>query len=257
MTDLPTQAAANAAHWDASAEKHFKRWYRLEEFKAGTSSLDEIQRAEVGPVAGKDLLHLQCNAGIDTLSWARLGAQATGVDLAAKPLDQARLVARECGIDAKFIQADVFALPAVLDGRFDIVYTSQGVLCWIGDLQKWASAIRRCLNPGGFLYLMEEHPLAVSLDEVKARPEFGDHYFNQGGPENDGTTYQSTWSLGEVVNALIGTGLRLDFLNEYPKTFYQRLPYMEKTDIKSADCRWWHIPGYTLPLMYTLKATLP
>lgn len=81
--------AANQALWDTWAEIHGTGpndlSYNVEEFLAGRQTLRGIERELVGDVAGKDLLHLQCHFGMDTLSWARLGARVTGVDFSPWP----------------------------------------------------------------------------------------------------------------------------------------------------------------------------
>ena len=48
--------------------------------------LHPLERGEVGDVVGKKLLHVQCHFGLDTLSWARLGAQVTDIDYAEKAI---------------------------------------------------------------------------------------------------------------------------------------------------------------------------
>ena len=101
--------------------------YGLESFKAGISRLTYLEREEVGEVAGKSLLHLQCHFGLDTLSWARLGATVTGVDFSETAIALARSLAEEGGLDATFVHPDLYDLPHALSGQFDIVYTSYGV----------------------------------------------------------------------------------------------------------------------------------
>ena len=69
---------ANRANWNAwTALNAESAHYDVAGFKAGKLTLDAIEREEVGAVAGKSLLHLQCHFGLDTLSWARLGAAVT------------------------------------------------------------------------------------------------------------------------------------------------------------------------------------
>lgn len=41
--------------------------------------------------------------------------------------------------------SDVDDLPSTLEGRFDIVFTSHGVLGWLPDLERWAQVIARFL----------------------------------------------------------------------------------------------------------------
>ena len=105
-------------------------FYDMEGFKNGRSSmLYPIELEEMGDVSGKSLLHLQCHFGMDTLSWARLGAVVTGVDFSDKSIELARSLSEELGIEADFVCCDIYDLPENLKGEFDIVYTSGGVLC--------------------------------------------------------------------------------------------------------------------------------
>ena len=64
--------------------------YDVEGFKAGRMTLHDVELREMGDVSGKTLLHLQCHFGLDTMSWARLGAEATGIDLSDVAIDLAR-----------------------------------------------------------------------------------------------------------------------------------------------------------------------
>ncbi|MBF6591835.1 MAG: class I SAM-dependent methyltransferase [Ktedonobacterales bacterium] len=240
-------------------------------FLSSGSSLRPIERAEVGDVTGKTLLHPQCNRGSDTLSWARLGAIVTGVDFAEVAIERAQALARAAQLDARFLCSDLFALPNVLDERFDIVFTSYGVLCWIPDLTRWAEIMARYLRPGGVFYLVDTHPFA-SLFTSDAHSPTGvrvhpDHPYASCAspwreelslPATAGQTSQraalSTWShgLGEIVTALLAAGLRLAYLHEHPATFYQQFP----TLIHGEDELWrWPDPTMTLPLLFSLRAT--
>src|SRR5436305_2660820 len=77
----------NQALWDAWTRIHVPSpFYDVASFRDGTRPirLSEYERDEVGPVDGKTLLHLQCHFGMDTLSWARLGATVTGADFSER-----------------------------------------------------------------------------------------------------------------------------------------------------------------------------
>jgi SAM-dependent methyltransferase len=150
--------AANKALWEERTAIHqTSSFCNLEGFKRGGSRL---RTYEVGEVTGKSLLHLQCHFGIDTLSWARLGARVTGADFSDRAIELARSLATELALDATFVRADLYDLPAVLDGQFDVVYTSHGVLGWLPDLERWAGVVAHFLRPGGVFYLTEIHPVA-------------------------------------------------------------------------------------------------
>ena len=142
--------ALNRASWNARTPVHLRsRFYALEAFKAGQSSLRSIELEQVGDVRGRSLLHLQCHFGQDTLSWARLGARVTGMDLSEVAIAEARALATELAIPARFVEGNVNDAPVLLGGeRFDIVFTSYGVLGWLPRLAPWARAVAGCLAPG-------------------------------------------------------------------------------------------------------------
>ncbi len=259
---------ANRRMWDKLAGVH-ARSYGIDKIKAGQSSLDVIQLRDLGDLRGRTLLHLQCHIGTDTLSLARGGAIVTGVDFSEKSLDQARRLSAEIGIPAKFIHSNVYDLEEHLDEKFDIVYTSQGVLSWLKDLRPWARIVSRFLKPGGILYVMEAHPIVSIFDDTNKGPlEIIHPYFHRDQPQmwddqapdySDPTyrwedpTFNWQWPISDIINAIIGAGLSLEFFNEYDMTFDRALPDMERID---GD--WWVLPTLRgkLPLMFTLRARL-
>jgi SAM-dependent methyltransferase len=262
---------ANRAVWNAWTLHHLASDHHQDaaRVRAGGSSLRPIELAEMGDVAGKSLLHLQCNMGSDTLSWARLGARVTGVDFAEAAIEQARTLARETGLDARFIVADLYALPDTLDERFDIVFTSYGALCWLPDLPRWARIAAHYVRPGGTFCMVEMHPLGMLFDAQRSdvaaqRFQGGGSYFHaqrpaaepvihtgESGPE---TVYAWRYSLGEVLTALADAGLHLRAVRELPMAHYQQFPGMTE-----GDDRYWHWPHTqdSLPLLFSVRATKP
>lgn len=60
---------ANKQLWNLRTPIHEKSaFYNKELFSSGATTLMPVELEEVGPVAGKKLLHLQCHFGLDTLS---------------------------------------------------------------------------------------------------------------------------------------------------------------------------------------------
>jgi SAM-dependent methyltransferase len=261
---------ANQQHWDELVPIHAKsRFYDLAGFKAGATSLMRVEREEMVDVAGKSLLHLQCHFGMDTLSWARLGAHVTGADFSEPAIALARALGAELGIEARFVCANLYDLPDVLDDRFDVVYTSYGVLCWLPDLTRWARIVAHYLRPGGLFYIVEQHPLIDIFDDEKDTVDLrvAYPYFHKAEPlewVSDGSyadaeariehqaTFEWIHPMGDIVNALISAGLRIDFLHEFPFLEYERFPFMER----GAD-GYWRIQGreQSVPLLFSLKAT--
>lgn len=260
---------ANRRLWDELTPIHARSaFYDVQGFLAGKSTLSPLELAEVGGVQGKSLLHLQCHFGLDTLSWARLGATATGVDFSPKAIALARSLSRDSGITARFVKSNVYDLPRVLRGEFDIVFTSYGVLCWLPDLKRWANVIAHFLKPGGTFYIVDFHPVTnVFANEADEQPlRVTGSYFPSAAPqrwEPDGsyadrsatvTQPAHEWShpIADIVNALLAAGLRLEFLHEFPYCSYPHFPFMRR----GAD-GWWWLPGRkaSIPLMFSIRAT--
>jgi SAM-dependent methyltransferase len=139
---MDTYFETNLKHWDELVGVHKETpYYDLAGFKAGRDSVHSTEVGELGDVAGKTLLHLQCHFGMDTLSWARRGAIVTGVDFSQRAIESARALATELGIDARFVHSDIYSLPDNLAGQFDVVFTCYGTNFWLPDLDRWAAVI--------------------------------------------------------------------------------------------------------------------
>lgn len=256
----------NKKLWNELAPVHYES-YNIDKLRRGQHLLDEIQMSEIGDVTGKSLLHLQCHIGTDSLSFVRLGASVTGVDISDRSIELAEKLKAELNLDAKFINCNVYDLPQYSDQKYDIVYTSQGVLCWLSDLKLWANLIAKYLEPNGFFYIMESHPFLHVFDD-SGSPELDAKYsyFHKAEPDkwvdespdysdenyiSDTPSYEWQWSLSDIVNSLVQAGLRISFVNEYDKIFYKAHPDM----IRASD-GWWYLPEKKrkIPLMFTLKA---
>ncbi|MBN1189779.1 MAG: methyltransferase domain-containing protein [Dehalococcoidales bacterium] len=263
---MDTYLNANRELWDELTSIHERsEFYDIRGFKAGRSTLKSIEINEVGDVRGKSLLHLQCHFSMDTLSWARLGAKTTGVDYSTRAIDLACSLSRETGIKADFILSDIYELPQKLAGQFDIVFTSYGILYWLADLKRWAEIIAHYLKPGGFFYIVEGHPFLCVFDNSEKADDFRVtcSYFHRPEPtrwepEGDYTdrnaavihpSYEWVYSLGDVVNAIIGAGLMIEYLHEFPLSAYRWSPFTERS-----EDGWWRVKGDKVPLVFSLKA---
>jgi SAM-dependent methyltransferase len=238
MTDYLTN---NRDLWDGWTEIHAaSTFYDVPAFRAGGLALRSIELEAVGDVSGMQLLYLQCHFGLDTLSWARLGAHVTGVDFSPRAISMARSLARELDIAAEFHCADVCELPTGWSDRFDIVFTSYGVLPWLPDLGRWGSEIARVLRPGGSFHIVEFHPLTTMLDDdgrtlrhpyfpsmTPGRYEVEGSYADPGAPFSH-SAYEWSHSLSEIQMALIRAGLTIRDYGEYPYSPYGCYPWLEE-----------------------------
>ncbi|MDD4051515.1 MAG: class I SAM-dependent methyltransferase [candidate division Zixibacteria bacterium] len=252
----------NRKHWNQRTEAHFKHpHYRVREFLDGQTTLHQLELSEVGDVRGKSLLHLQCHFGLDTLSWARLGAKVTGVDISDRSIERANELATKANLQARFIRSDIFDVRDVLKGQFDIVFASYGVKWWISDIDRWAEIVAGYVKKGGFFYLAEFHPVLSMLGGNK---DIIEPYFHQ--PEAERYTnekdycdenlvieeeYGWRWTLGDIVTALIKAGLTIEFLHEFPYCICDSW----RTFVKEGD--FWYYPDLKkdVPLMYSVKAS--
>ena len=259
---------ANQKAWNAWVPHHVaSKFYDVEGFKAGRESLDSVELDLVGEARGKRLLHLQCHFGLDTLSWARRGAVVTGVDFSSEGIRAARALAREMKLEATFVESDVRELPDHLDGEFDIVFSSHGVLPWLPDLKRWAEVIAHFLRPGGAFCLVEGHPFAYTLEDGRADQELRPvcPYFERTEPlrfEQTGSyavpdavvptvTYEWPHSISEILGSLLRAGLRIESFQEYPYLAWDFFPWM----VKRED-GYWEMPGgkNDFPFMFSLRA---
>ena len=259
---------ANRDLWDKFAKINYtSETYKVQEFLGGKTSLNSIELEEMGDVRGKTLLHLQCHFGLDTLSWAREGAVVTGVDFSGEAIQLAKGLAEKTGIDATFIQSNIYDLPDVLDEKFDIVFTSYGVHCWLNDLTRWGEIAAHFVKPGGTFYIAEGHPMLWVFDE-ETQDDFRliRGYFHTPAPfefQVDGsyaddtkfepqTDYEWAHSMGDVVTAIIKSGLKMEYLHEFAKSPFKIFPFWKQSD----DGYWiYDNPEIQLPLVYSIKAS--
>jgi SAM-dependent methyltransferase len=252
--------------WTLIHEK--SKSYDVEGFKSGRCTLHSTELGELGDMSGKSMLHLQCHFGMDTISWARLGVKVTGVDFSDKAITLAKSLSKELGIDANFICSNIYDLPNILTGRFDIVFTSYGILCWLPDIRGWAKVIEHFLKPGGIFYIIEAHPFTNVFENESHTKELKLHhtYFYSTEPtryEPDGSyadrtakvvnpSYEWIHSLSDIINALISASLKIEFVHEFPYANYDVFPFMEQGEDKK-----WRLKGNKeiIPLMFSLKAT--
>lgn len=151
---------ANKALWNVKTPIHVKsEFYENDAFLNGKSSLTEVENEFLPEVKGKRLIHLQCHFGQDTISLERMGAHCTGIDFSNIAIEHAQKTAMELNLSTKFYESNVYDVLDLNLGKFDIVFTSYGVLSWLPDLKKWADVISGLLKPGGLLYIAEFHPL--------------------------------------------------------------------------------------------------
>jgi ubiquinone/menaquinone biosynthesis C-methylase UbiE len=253
----------NKAAWNKRTGVHVNsEFYNNGTFKTGRNSLNNIELKLLGDVSGKKILHLQCHFGQDTLSLARLGAIATGVDFSDTAIAEANKLIAETGLPARFICSDVYELPEVLDEKFDIVFTSYGTIGWLPDLDKWAEVIAKFLKPGGRFVFAEFHPVVWMFDNNFEKIAY--RYFkDEPIIETDNGTYADneapieyetvSWNhgIGEVITSLLATGLNIESFNEYDYSPYNCFKDMDEFEPGRFRTK---AHGDKLPMVYSVSA---
>lgn len=252
----------NKALWNKWTTQHVESdFYNMEGFKAGKTSLQEIELELLRDISGLSLLHLQCHFGQDSLSLARMGAKVTGVDLSDTAIYEARKLNDELGLDARFINCDLYSLPEQLDEQFDIVFTTYGTIGWLPDLDEWAGVVDRFLKPGGKFIFAEFHPVVWMHNPEFTEIEYS--YFKRAAIiEMENGSYANrqapskleciSWnhSIDEPITALLDRGLRLVSFKEYPFS-----PYKIFDSMVEYEKGRYHIKGLEdkVPLVYSLE----
>ncbi|WP_323449999.1 class I SAM-dependent methyltransferase [Streptomyces yaizuensis] len=265
---------ATEANWDARTPVHLASdFYGLDDRDRDPADwFAPFEWADLGDLAGRSVLHLQCHLGTETLAFAERGARTTGLDFSAASVAAARELAARRGREVDYVRANVYDAPEALAGRrFDVVYTGKGALCYLPDLAQWARTVSRLLTDGGRLYIVEFHPLLSALGpspgpgegpELLLRHDYlgggevrkdSPHTYTDG-PAVEGPTVSYEWphGLGEVVDAVLGAGLRIERLRECDELPWPRWPSMDRT-----PHGWWRLPDIRIPLLYALLVSRP
>jgi 2-polyprenyl-3-methyl-5-hydroxy-6-metoxy-1,4-benzoquinol methylase len=251
----------NKQSWDQRTQVHVdSEFYNVKDFLKGKSSLNEIELALLPDVRDKNILHLQCHFGMDTISLSRMGAKMTGVDFSLAAIENAIKLSQEAGQEIEYVCSDVYELD--LKNSFDMIFSSYGVIGWLPDMDKWARTISSHLKKNGKFIFVEFHPVVwmfdtkfekvaykYSKDQEIIETETGT-YANK----NAGLTLKTiTWNhgLAEVIDSLIKAGLEIVDIQEYDYSPYDCFEGTE--EFEKGKFRIKHL-GNKIPMIYSLVA---
>jgi SAM-dependent methyltransferase len=265
--------AVNLANWNSRVSHHVQG-YRLDRYRVDPAFVSHVVHFDLprlGKIEGLDVVHLQCHIGTDTLSLARLGARSvTGLDFSAPALEAAAQLAIDCGTDIDYVQSELYgAVDALGAGRFDLVYTGIGALCWLPDVRRWAQVVASLLRPGSRLFMREGHPMLWTLADprpdgllVVEYPYFeteGLHfsepnsYIDHDVPLTSPDIVHFNHGLAEIITAIIDQGMILDAIEEHDSVPWNPLgEAMQEVD--DGEYRLRESPE-RLAATYTLQAT--
>ena len=262
---------ANRLNWDDRVAVHLRNrtgFYPIDRVRAGDNAFGEPEDSELGDLAGKRLIHLQCHFGLDTIRLARRGTIATGFNFSHPAIVAARALAADLDVPVRFVEGNVYDAPALLNDQYDIAFVTWGSLIWLPDIRRWAQIIAALLAPEGWLYLAEGHPLTLSLDEVDGRlvavqswrtpmvsPFVQDDvmtYTGDATPLAHTRSYEWCHSLSDIIGGLLNAGLHLDFLHEHERLPWRYFPMMVKAENWGYRLPNGHPP---MPLSFSLRAS--
>jgi SAM-dependent methyltransferase len=235
----------NRANWESRVPLHVaSNDYAVQRYVDDPSHISGVvafDRPRLGDISGKDVVHLQCHIGTDTISLARLGGRVTGLDFSPSALSAARQLAADCGQPVRFVESELYNAPAALGiHRFDLVYTGVGALCWLPDIKRWASVVSSLLRPGGRLFIREGHPMLWALSDPRPDgviavefPYFetagmtifeASSYVDHAAPLAEPETIQFNHGLGEIFTALLRSGMSITAFEEHDSVPWEALP---------------------------------
>ena len=256
---------ANRSAWGLLAKDHYEHYKK--ELMEDKHHFSQIIEDELGDISGKTVIHLQCNGGADSVLLARKGAMVTGVDLVPDNIAYARKMSSELGFkNINFIESDIMEFKEKHNKKYDMVFTTEGVLCWLPDLNKWAETVKHLLNENGILYVLDSHPFYLIFDEEKLRqnklevkypyfvrePEHENTIGGYASEEKEGECYGWMYKVSDIINSLAKAGLTIEFFNEYDSLYFN-MGGME--DCENGLC---HFPFFDkkIPFTFSLKARL-
>ena len=255
----------NKEAWGMLSRGHYEHYKKaIQENKHGFSKIIE---EELGDISGKTVIHLQCNTGADTILLAKKGATVTGVDLVPDNIFYAKKMSEELGIkNINFIESDIMDLKEKHQKKYDMVFTTEGVLSWLPNLNKWAETVRHLLNENGVVYVLDGHPFYMTFDEEKLRenkleikypyfirePEYAENMPDYCSDSKMGENFGWMYKVSDIINSLSKAGLTIEFFNEYDSLYFD-LGGMEES--RNGQC---HFPFFDtkLPFTFSLKARL-
>ena len=222
----------NRRNWDSRVPIHLKG-YSIQSFRDDPKYISDVVRFDLPllpDVSGLKGIHLQSHIGTDTISLIRLGAEMTALDFSEPALQAAQSLASELGHKLELVHSDLYSAPNLIKGKFDFVYTGVGAICWLPDIRAWAKVVAELLEPGGFLFMREGHPMLWSIGDSNENGDLVvelDYFEGQAFEVDETETYSGegrvehsknisfNHSLSEIFNALWQNGLAINVFEEH------------------------------------------
>ena len=247
------------AWWNETSDSDWYRSLRTEEqinrLKQNPSSafhpaVYEMIRKYLPDLKGRRILLPSSGDNHAAFALAVMGANVTSADISERQLENAAEIAKQLHLDIEFICDDTMRLSHIPDHAFDMVYTSNGTLSWIDDLDRMNQNFCRVLKAGGYAVLYDMHPFnrpfsGEAFHEPKIIKSYQDVF-----PDLH-------WRIQDIVNSQVRSGLTLCEMAELPAIdcsfwfTYAELQIKSRTELEGIN-DWKRNPLAALPAWFAL-----
>ena len=155
------------AYWNETSDSEWYRSLRTDE-KIGRlkekpesafhPAVYELIRRYLPDIRGRHILLPSSGDNHAAFALAMMGARVTSADISERQLENASVIAEQLGLDIEFICDDTMKLSCIRDQAYDMVYTSNGTLSWISDIDSMYRNISRVLKTDGYSVTYDMHP---------------------------------------------------------------------------------------------------
>ena len=256
---------SNKELWNQKTSSHISsEFYDNDSFLKGRNSLNEFELEYLKDIKGKRVLHIQCHFGQDSISLARMGAKVTATDISDKAIQAARRFNKECGTDVKFVETNTYDINDHIDEKFDLIFMTYGVVCWLPDLERLAEIVNSRLVVGGKVLCVEFHPMLFTFDFDTNKISYGynnvkvyeedveSSYAESGDQKTKGKEFFWQHSLEETTMPYVNQGLRMSAFREYyysPYNIFNSMNQKEEGKYVYGDF------PYPIPHVYLIEFT--
>ncbi|MBR0139711.1 MAG: class I SAM-dependent methyltransferase [Firmicutes bacterium] len=206
------------AYWNETSDSEWYRSLRTDE-RIGRLAEDPgsafhpavmgLIRGYLPEIKGKSVLLPSSGDNHAAFAFAMMGARVTSADISERQLENAAAIARRLGLDIEFICDDTMKLSNIRDLAYDMVYTSNGTLTWLNDIESMYRNIYRVLKIGGISLTYDVHPFN--------RPFSGEAWKAPLIVKSYGDVFPDLhWRLQDIVNSQVKAGLSVCELAELP-----------------------------------------
>ena len=169
----------------------------------------ELIRKYLPDMQGKRILLPSSGDNHAAFALAMMGAKVTSADISERQLESASEIAKQLGLDIEFVCDDTMKLSHIADQAYDMVFTSNGTLSWISDIEGMYSNVQRVLKPGGYSIMYDMHPFNRPFSgEAWKEPSIVKSYHD--------VLPDLHWRMQDILNAQIKAGLSICELAELP-----------------------------------------